>query len=168
MNLEQLKTLVWVARLKGFAAAAEKLNATQPGISNRIRSLEEELGVTLFQRTTRSVRITQEGRKCLKLGEQIVGLAQEIKTSTISANRLSGLLALGASEAIAMTWLSKLISRLNDSHPLLEIDIDVGPTPSLFERLASGDLDLVLAGGLPPPAVTGRYVIEKLGSLRFA
>ena len=84
MTLDQLKALVWVARLKGFGAAAEKLNTTQPGVSVRIRSLENELGLILFERTTRSVRITPEGKKCLAMAERILELTQDFKTSASS------------------------------------------------------------------------------------
>ena len=168
MTLDQLKALVWVARLKGFGAAAEKLNATQPGVSNRIRSLEDELGVTLFERTTRSVRITPEGKKCLELAEHILDLAKDIKVSVASTDHLTGTVTIGVGRGIAMTWLPELMGRLSRDYPLLEVNFEVDATKSLFEKLTAGDVEILLCGGIPAGTVTQSYVIEELGCLEYS
>jgi DNA-binding transcriptional LysR family regulator len=168
MTLEQLKALVWVARLKGFGAAAEKLNTTQPGVSNRIRGLEDELGVTLFERTTRSVRITPEGKNCLEMAERILELAKDIKTSVGLRDHLTGSVRIGVSHTIAITWLPELMARLSSGYPLLEVDFEADATKSLFEKLSAGDVEILLCGGLPAGTVTRPYVIEELGCLEYS
>ncbi len=62
IDLKSLETFVWVARQQSFRAAAERLNTTQPAVSQRIVQLEDHLGVSLLQRTTRRVALTGKGR----------------------------------------------------------------------------------------------------------
>ena len=63
VSLTNLETLCWIARLGSFTAAAERLNATQPAISGRVRELEESLKVKLFQRRGRRMELTIQGRE---------------------------------------------------------------------------------------------------------
>ena len=168
MTLEQLKALVWVARLKAFGAAAEKLNATQPGVSNRIRRLEHEVGVVLFERTTRFVRITREGKECLRIAERILGLAKEITVTVGARDHLAGSVTIGVSNAIAMTWLPELMAQLDQDYPLLEVNFELGVTTSLFERLTAGDVEILLCGGIPAGTITQSFVIDELGCLEWA
>jgi DNA-binding transcriptional LysR family regulator len=167
MTLEQLKALVWVARLNGFGAAAEKLNTTQPGVSNRIRSLEDELGVSLFERTTRSVRITQEGKKCLEMAKHILELTKDIETTVGSKDHLTGSVTIGVSHTIAMTWLPELMARLSREYPLLEVDFEANATKSLFEKFTAGDFEVLLCGGIPAGTATRHCVIGELGCQEY-
>ena len=168
MTFEQLRTLVWVARLRGFAAAAEKLNATQPSVSNRIRTLEDELGVSLFERTTRSVRITQEGKRCLAMAERILDIAKDIKESVGSKDHFRGSVTIGVSQVIAMTWLPELMAHLSGDYPLLEVEVEANATKMLFERFSAGDLDMLLCAGIPARTLADTCVIGRLGSLPYA
>ena len=63
MTLQQLKYILTIAEEGSFSAAAKKLYLTQPSLSAMVRSLEQELGITIFDRSTRSVRITEDGLK---------------------------------------------------------------------------------------------------------
>ena len=65
IDLRNIETFFWVATLGGFRAAAEKLSATQPAISQRIASLESDLGVRLFDRDVRGIKLTAKGRELL-------------------------------------------------------------------------------------------------------
>ena len=168
MTLEQLRALLWVARLNGFAAAARRLNATQPGISTRIRNLEDELGVALFERTTRSVEPTLEGRRCLALAESILGQVDRIVAEVGTAENLAGSFRIGVGDCVASTWLSGLIDRLGDLHPRLRIDVEVGAFFPLLDRLRGYDCDLLLIGGSADSAEARRIAVEYLGSLDYA
>ena len=64
IDLRNIETFFWVATLGGFRAAAEKLSATQPAISQRIASLESDLGVRLFDRDVRGIKLTARGVNC--------------------------------------------------------------------------------------------------------
>ena len=168
MNLEQLKTVIWLAELKSFGQVAHKMNTTQPGITNRIHSLEKELGFKLFDRTTRNVHTTSEGQICLAYAKKIVNLLDKINHISPGDPKISGLCTLGVTESIALSWLPSLMTRIHNEYPQLEVDIDVGPTPYLFERLIKGDIDMTMAGGLPIQTIGKNLVFESLGSLKLA
>jgi len=168
VNLKQLEALVWTARLLSFSAAAEKLNATQPGISNSIRKLEEELGVTLFDRTRQFVRLTPNGRRCVELAEQIIGIAEDLRIQVGSQDRITGTVRVGVGESIAMSWLSRLLGRLDQRYPGLAVHLEIGLTVPMIRRLEEQDADVVIVGGgttyLPAKGCAVSYV----GSLQFS
>ena len=66
LALFHLETLLWIARLGTFRAAAERLNTTQPAISARVREMEEQLGVALFRNEGRGVVLTAKGRELVR------------------------------------------------------------------------------------------------------
>ena len=74
-NLKQLETFYWAAKLGSFTAAAERLNYTQSTVSMRIHDLEQNLGVSLFDRSQRTARITSKGRDLLKHAEELLNLS---------------------------------------------------------------------------------------------
>ncbi len=90
MNVRFLETFLWVARLNSFRLTAEKLFTTQASISNRIAALEEELGVKLFVRDNKGVRLTPDGDKVLEYAEQIVGRAHDLRMSLGQASGYEG------------------------------------------------------------------------------
>ena len=71
MNLKHVETFLWIARLGSFSAAARRLNTSQPAISMRIRELEQNLGVTLFDRRARSMRMTLKGREFADYAQRV-------------------------------------------------------------------------------------------------
>lgn len=146
MNFRQLESLVWVAKLQSFAAAAEKLHTTQPTISIRIQELEKELGVPLFDRSQRSVSLTPRGRECLAYAEQILAWAEQLRVAVDEKKVLRGRASLGVSEIIAHTWLAALLSTLSEKYPHLDVDTEVDLTPRLIEGLQTGHYDIVLVG----------------------
>src|SRR6266508_1890483 len=98
MTLKQLHTFYWVWRLGGFAAAAEHLRTTQSAVSMRIQDLERSLGVTLFDRTQRSARLTAKGQELVKHAEQLITLATHIQHRIADPQALSGTVRLGVTE----------------------------------------------------------------------
>ncbi|MEK9970028.1 MAG: LysR family transcriptional regulator, partial [Ferrovibrio sp.] len=73
-DLRNLETFVWVAHLGGFRAAADKLNTTQPAVSQRIALLESEFGVKLFDREPRGIALTPKGNELLPYAERMLQL----------------------------------------------------------------------------------------------
>ena len=76
MNTTQLESFMEVANCLNFSRAAQRLNITQPAVSHQISALENELGVKLFQRTSKSVRLTQEGYLFTQYAGEILKLSQ--------------------------------------------------------------------------------------------
>ena len=79
MNLRFVETFLWVARLGSFNAAAERLNTTQAAVSNRIATLERDLGVRLFERDVRSVRLSAIGQRAVSKAEELVRVANAFR-----------------------------------------------------------------------------------------
>ncbi len=147
MNLKQLESLVWIARLGGFSAAAGKLNTTQPAISQRIRELETDLGVILINRSHRSLSLTPKGRECVEFAERLLDLASDLQARIGSKDSISGRARVGVGESIALTWLPELLSILGAEYPHLSVDLVVDITKPLCRGLETGDYDVIILGG---------------------
>jgi len=147
MKLTNLETFVWVARLGGFRAAAERLNATQPTISARIAALERSLGVTLFDRGGKSSSLSPRGLQLLPYAEKMLGLANEIDLVVGDKEALRGIVRLGTSETLVHTWLPDLLRRVHGEYTGVTVEILVDLTVNLRERLVSREIDLAFLLG---------------------
>ena len=165
MNLKQLESFVWIARLGGFSAAAAKLHTTQPAISQRIRELEAELGVRLINRTQKTLSLTPKGRECLEYAERVLNDASDLVAHVGSTESISGRARLGIGESIALTWLPDLLSMLGQSYPNLSVDLVVDLTKPLCHGLETGDFDVIILGGASPAS---QCKIVELGSTTLA
>ncbi|MEQ8964989.1 MAG: LysR family transcriptional regulator [Azospirillaceae bacterium] len=153
MNLKQIETFFWVGRLGSFQAAADRLNTTQPGISNRVRELERTLGVVLFDRSGRSARLTPHGRELMISAERMLTLAKDIEERLGRSGAVTGLVRVGVADTIALTWLPDLVARIAEDFPGLAIELEVGLSVDLLAQLQERRVDLALVVG--PVALPG-------------
>jgi DNA-binding transcriptional LysR family regulator len=154
IDLKNLETMVWVARLGGFSLAAQRLNTTQPGISQRIAALEESLGVKLFERKSRGVALTAKGRELLPIAEQMLRLRLEILKVSGSPDLFRGHVRLGVSETIVHTKLIKLVESIRTTYPSISLDIEVNTSRNLRDHLLDGNIDIAfLMGQIVEPSV---------------
>lgn len=159
IDLRNIETFFWVATLGGFRAAGERLNATQPAISQRIASLEADLGVRLFDRDARGIKLTGKGRELLSHAERMLQLRRDMQEAAKAQSIMSGMLRLGVSETIVHTWLPRLMEQLHDSYPALMVEIQVDTTPALKTLLNSRQIDLAfLLGPMEEPRVENLYL----------
>lgn len=158
MNLQQLETFIWVARLKSFTKAADWLNATQSTVSMRISELERELGVQLVDRSQRQIQITGKGLDLLNNAERIQTLVANIRSQVGDPKMVTGTIRLAIAELIALTWLPKLVSRLNDLFPNAKIELVVGLRGNSYALLRSGELQLCILPTVGPPKHDLQYV----------
>ncbi|MGE4251998.1 MAG: LysR family transcriptional regulator [Parvibaculaceae bacterium] len=164
MNIRQVETFYWAAKLGSFKAAASRLNATQSTVSTRIHELEEYYGVELFDRTKRTVRLTMKGSELFGLAEKFVQLTREMQRCMTMEASVSGTVRVGVSEIIADTWFTRLVKETELRLPRISVDYNVDLVAVLFEKLKNGDLDLLLA----PRRVGGAgFVVHSLGSVDF-
>ncbi len=147
MNIRFLETFLWVARQRSFSAAAERLNTTQASVSNRIATLERELGVRLFDRDPRSVRLSPEGETALPRAEAIVRLAHELREHVGDGLGLRGTISIGTIDTVVYTWLPTLLSRLKARYPAVSVDLAVDTSLAVARQLAERQLDLALIVG---------------------
>jgi len=152
MELRHLRYFAAVAETCHFGQAADQLHVAQPALSYSIRQLEDELNVTLFNRTTRQVSLTPAGEFLkLEVARILAGVDDaERGVRRIAAGR-SGLLRVGLTGTAAFSHLPRLARMLRQELPgvAMEIQADV-LTPMQCEQLRSGALDV---GILRPPAV---------------
>ncbi len=161
IDLRNIETFFWVATLGGFRAAAEKLNATQPAISQRIASLESDLGVRLLERDTRGVSLTAKGAELLSHAERMLQMRQDMQVAARARSVMSGTLRLGVSETIVHTWLPRLMERLSDAYPALMVEIQVDTTTSLKTALGAHQIDLAfLLGPVDDPRIENLYLCQ--------
>ncbi|KPA97562.1 LysR family transcriptional regulator [Pseudomonas asplenii] len=144
MNLKFLETFVWVARLKSFRLTADKLFTTQAAISSRIAVLESELGVKLFLRDSRGVKLTPEGLKVLDHAERMLDTMQALKHAIEPGSTKVGRLPIGVMDTVIHTWLSPLVAQLTERFPRVEIELVADTALNLAEQLHKGFLDLIL------------------------
>ena len=147
IDLRGIETFYWVATLGGFRAAAEKLHASQPAISQRISQLEDQLGIRLFDRDKRSVRLTVRGQALLTQAERMLQLRQDMLALAREENAIAGRLTLGVAETIVQTWLPTLLARVHDLFPALALEIEVDNTPPMRNHLLAHRIDLAFLLG---------------------
>jgi DNA-binding transcriptional LysR family regulator len=144
MNIRQLESFLAIARHGGFVEAAERLNVTQSTISARIKELEQDLGVALFDRSRRQVQLTPKGRELLDYASRAVALQREIKQRIGLPEAISGVFRIGVAELIAVTWLPHFAASVRHRYPAVTLQFDVTMNPAMLEGLRSGSLDLAL------------------------
>lgn len=172
MNLRFLETFVWVARLSSFSVAAEKLHTTQTAVSHRIATLERELGVRLFQRDTREVRLTPEGVAALDHAERLVRSAAEFRRRVSDPKALRGTVRIGVIDTIAYTWLPQLIDRLNHSYPDVMLELDARTSAEVEKDILANRVDLgLMMGPIEAPGIVNldlcRYACAWVASPRL-
>ncbi|MEE0435894.1 MAG: LysR family transcriptional regulator [Peptococcaceae bacterium] len=146
MTTDQLRSFLAVAEHLNFTKAAEELHITHPAVSQQIRNLERELDVQLFQRSTRSVRLTDAGRVFLDDARQMVEIAVRAKRRFSGAGEAEvEHLSIGAYSYPCLFQLAPVLERLRASHPSLHPRLHVVPFQHIYRHLYDGNLDVVLA-----------------------
>lgn len=135
-----------VAELQSVSRAAEKLGYVQPNVSQRIKSLEDELGVRLFMRNNRGVTLTEEGKVLLDYTNQIIILMDEAK-SLINPKKWREPLTLGASQTISAVRIPQLFSSFLREHKNIDVKVKTHDKKKLQEMLSYGELDGIFITG---------------------
>ena len=147
MNIRQLETFYWIAQLGTFSAAAERLNTSQASVSARIRELEEELDVALFDRIGRQVQLTVKARELLLHAERVVAAAAQLRLAAGKPDMGQGVVKIGLGEAIATRCLIGIINELKRSYPEMGVEFDVDLNAHLVRKLTRGAIDMAVIGG---------------------
>jgi LysR family hydrogen peroxide-inducible transcriptional activator len=152
MQIHQLRYFCAVARTGSFTRAAQQEHLAQPSLSQQIRKLEDELGIRLFDRLGRSVRLTQPGEAFLPRAEAIV---RQVADAKIEIQELAGAergkLVIGAIPTIAPYFLPSCLASFARKFPHVQISVVEEVTNGLLNRVHQGAVDLALLA-LPVPA----------------
>ena len=147
MELRQLEYFVAVADEASFTRAAEKLHVAQPGVSAQIRQLEQELGQVLFDRSGRTVRVTEVGAAVLGYARDALGAASGARLAVDEFTGLvRGRVAVGMVTACSSFDLADLLSAFHRDYPAVEIALSEANTDELVAQLQAGRLDLAYVG----------------------
>jgi len=130
----------------------------------RIQELEQSLGVKLFDRSGRAVRLTPKGKEMVPYVQQLIDLAAEMQQRITSSELLSGFIRLGVVEAVSTTWLPRFIRIFQERYPHVTLELEVALSLELTEKLRNGMLDVIFSLGQPPGP---NYGAESLGSLQI-
>ena len=161
VDFKSLETFLCVVTLGSFRAAGDKLNTTQPAISQRIAQLEREMGVKLLSREHRMASPTPSGRQLMVYAEKLIGLRSEMMAEVGDRSATRGVMRLGVAETIVHTWLSRLIKSVNTAYPNLSLEIEVDITPNLSARLLAQEIELAfLLGPLSAAGVCNRVLCD--------
>lgn len=145
MTLNELKYIVAVAKERHFRKASESCFVSQPTLSVAVKKLEEELGVTLFERRKQNLLITPVGQKIIKVAENILEQSQLIKKLALeSQGNLPTELRIGVIYTIAPYLLPKLIPSFQKRAPKVPVIIEENYTHILAEKLQSGEIDMAI------------------------
>ncbi|RAH99152.1 hypothetical protein DLJ53_21630 [Acuticoccus sediminis] len=148
-KLTEMATFVAVAELQSFRAAADRLNVAQSTVSVRIRHLEEALGITLLQRSTRHVVLTSGGTRLLAAARVTLGELEQLATQLRDEGLLrEGRVTAAALPSIAATVIPALLLRFGERHPSIEVSVADMVADRCEALLLAGDADLALSS--PP------------------
>jgi DNA-binding transcriptional LysR family regulator len=156
MDLRLLRTFVAAYEEASFSKAAERLNSTQPGVSNQIAALEAEFGVPLFERRGRGVHPTIAGKK---LHARATRILLDVNSTSQEMRALGGAImgqaAVGIPPTLSKAVLAPVLARFVEAHPEVELRVFEAYSDTLLSLVESGTLDFALVARLPDhPAIT--------------
>ncbi len=141
-----MRTMVTLAQTQHFGQAARLLGTSQPVVSSRVSRVEEQLGQTLIDRSSRSFTLTREGNIAV---ESFRGMLDAMLALTDQLDRTQGpapaVVRIGAIDTAVSSWLPSLVDRLHLRLPHLRIELSIQSTADLLSDFADGRLDLIFA-----------------------
>ena len=145
MTLTELKFIVAVAQERNFRRAAEKCFVSQPALSLAIKKLEEELNVTIFERSRTEVSATEIGIKIVEQASKVLEEALYIKQlAELGKNQLKGTLKLGMIHSVGPYLLPEIIPILRNSAPDMPLEVEENLTANLEVQLRNGVIDAAI------------------------
>lgn len=153
MDLPALRAVVAVGEELHFGRAAERMGVAQPQVSQRVRKLEDELGVEIFERSHHRVRLTEAGQPVVALAAEIVAGARRLERLGNGLRQgTQGTVVLGVVGSAFFGPLARVLAPCRSQLPDVRIQVRELESPLQITALRQGDIDL---GLLRPPAVSG-------------
>lgn len=145
MNTKQMQYAIELAKTRNFSQVSEKLNISQPTLSKQIISLENALGLKLFERSTASVTLTpageyfvQEAQKLLFREDQLLRALEQFKSGE------RGRLVIGISPFRNLSLIPKLLKRFKEKYPGIQVVLHEAPSDQIRREAAEGDYDFAV------------------------
>ncbi len=147
MEFSDLMTFSAVVRCGGITRAAGELGTVQSNVTSRIKALEAEVGVPLFERHSRGMTLTGAGRRLLPYVDRLTALSREAVAATRDDGVPKGPLAIGSMETTAAVRLPPLLARFHRACPAVELTLRTGPTAALVGGVLDGTFDAAFVCG---------------------
>ncbi len=163
MDLELLRTFLELHRSRHFGRTADALHLTQAAVSSRLKSLEAQLGVTLFERSRREMRLTPEGARLIRHAEALMA-GWRVARQDVSLAEASEQLVIGGSLRLWDVLLQSWLHELRRSQPSMAIIADAQTPEVLTRRLIDGTLDVAI---MLEPAQLDIMQIRTVSALEF-
>jgi DNA-binding transcriptional LysR family regulator len=146
MNLRQLRYFVALGEELHFGRAAQRLGLAQPGLTQQMQRLEQQLGVALLDRSQRRVTLTAAGAVLLEEGRRVLAQAERAVALTERAGRGEvGRLVLGVAESASYTILPELLRAYRRDFPDVDLSVRLMTTPAQVTAVRSGEIDAGVA-----------------------
>lgn len=156
MNLRQLTYAVAVAEEENFTRAAERCHTVQSALSHQVARLESELGVQLFERTSRRVRLTPAGRTFLIHARQVLDATRRLEDEVAaSSGVIRGTLSIGTISTLTGVDLVELLAEYQGLHPQVDVQIRMGMSDRMLDELREQSTDVAFLGLWPGEDVAG-------------
>jgi DNA-binding transcriptional LysR family regulator len=163
MDIELLRTFLELNRTRHFGRAAKALFVTQAAVSSRLKSLEDQLGVTLFDRSTRDMRLTPEGRRLIWHSEKLID-TWRIARQDVSLAQANQQLVIGGSLRLWDVLLQRWLHDLRRNYPDLAIIAESQSPDFLTRKLIDGTLDVAI---MLEPAQLDIMQIREITTVEF-
>lgn len=147
MNIRFLETVLWLARLRSIKATADKLCITHAAISNRISSIEQDLGVRLFVRSELGFEPTRDGLRFIDQAQIIIDAYHALRREMLDPGRLRGNIRLGAVSTLIPTVFPELVRTVREDFPHVSLSVTTELSDRLLKELETGRLDLAMVSG---------------------
>jgi len=158
MDMRHLRCFVAVAEELHFGRAAQRLHLSQPPVSLAIKELEAELGVTLFERTSRRIVLTRHGEEALQDARAVLARTELLKRRAKDAARgVSGTISIAFISLAAYSFLPAALRRFTQSHPSVKVTLQESTTDHMLAELEKGALDIGLIFASPGMATSLDY-----------
>src|SRR5450830_372783 len=142
MELRHLRYFVAVAEEKNFTRASKRLFIAQPPLSRQIQQLEEELEVSLFERGSRPLELTEAGRFFYAHAQQLLGKAADLKSMTQRVGKIERTVSIGFVASTLYGLLPKIIRRFRAEYNGIEISLHEMTTMQQIKALKEGRIDV--------------------------
>ena len=145
MNLKHLETFHYFCKFMSMSRAAERLNVTQPAVTQQLRSFQSECGVQLFYRQAHEYKLTETGEALFLLSKSVISRVEQAEGLLEKARKAtSEVLKIGITKAYASIVMPDLIARFQEKYPRIHVHLSEGNSADLINRVRTRKEDLVV------------------------
>ncbi len=153
VTLHQLRVFQAVARHRSYSRAGEQLFISQPGVSMQIKALEQSIGLPLFERVGRGIRLTEAGEELLRYTDQVLALLDEARTVLEELGGVRrGSVKVAASTTAGIYIAPRVLGAFHRAYPGVRLSLDVVNRFTVQQRLLASEVDLAIMGLIENPA----------------